>query len=307
MQDKPDLGATAPLPRARRQPPTVRLRRLAAKLRHLREAAGLSQTEVAEKTDVNLATLHRIETAKTKPQLRTLIALLDAYGITGTERADLIALQKEAKQRGWLHSFDADLPDQYTALIGLEAEAQQAINYESLFIPGLLQTEDYLRAMIRGVRPTATDEEIETRVAARMQRQVLLEGDAPLRLWAILDQAALCRMVGNEAVMRDQFARLAQQAQRPHITIQVIPFSAGAHPGMPGSFIVLKFPAHDPDVIYIDSMAGDLFLEKEEDIQRYNDICEHLRAIALSPADTAALIASLSEDHQWKEAQDAAT
>ncbi|MFF5210857.1 helix-turn-helix domain-containing protein [Streptosporangium sp. NPDC000396] len=297
MREKQGMGENTPGPSSRRQPPTVRLRRLAAELRHLRQDAGLSQDDVAEKTGVNIVTLYRIETAKTKPQLRTLIALLDAYGVTGSRRADLMALQKEAKQRGWLQSFDANLPDQYTALISLEAEAQQAINYESLFIPGLLQTEDYARAVIRGVLPTAAEAEVENFVTARMQRQALLENETPLRLWAIMDQAALCRTVGSDAVMRDQLSHLIQQAQRPHITVQVIPFSAGAHPGMPGSFIVLKFPADDPDVIYIDSMAGDLFIEKETDIQRYNDICEHLRAIALSPTDTTALIASLREDH----------
>jgi transcriptional regulator with XRE-family HTH domain len=297
MREKQGMNEDAPGPSSRRQPPTVRLRRLAAELRHLRQAAGLSQEDVAEKINVSSVTLYRIETAKTRPQLRTLIALLDAYGVTGSNRVDLMALQKEAKQRGWLHSFGADLTDQYTALIGLEAEAQQAINYESLFIPGLLQIQDYARAVIRGVLPTATDAEVESFVAARMQRQALLENETPLRLWAIIDQASLCRAVGGDAVMRAQLAHLTQQAQRPHITIQVIPFSAGAHPGMPGSFIVLKFPADDPDVIYIDSMAGDLFLEKETDIQRYNHICEHLRAIALSPTDTAALIASLREDH----------
>ncbi|ACZ90491.1 hypothetical protein Aros01_00705 [Streptosporangium roseum] len=291
------MGEIAPLSPARRQPPTVRLRRLAAELRRLRQEAGLSQAEVTEKTDVNLATLHRIETAKTKPQLRTLNALLDAYGVTGSRRTDLVALQREAKQRGWLHGFEADLPGPYSAYIGLEAEARQAINYESLFIPGLLQTEDYTRAMFRGVRPTITDKEVEIRITARLRRQALLEGDTPLRLWAILDQAALARTVGSDAVMSDQLTHLARQAQRPHITVQVIPFSAGAHPGMPGSFIVLKFDEDGPDVIHIDSMAGGLFLEKETDIQHYNHMCEHLRAIALSPADTAALITSLREDH----------
>ncbi len=297
MQVKGDLGAFVSLPRIKRQPPTVRLRRLAAELRRLRQEAGLSQAEVTERTDVNLATLHRIETAKTKPQLRTLNALLDAYGVTGSQRTDLVTLQKEAKQRGWLHGLEADLPDKYSAYIGLEAEAQQAINYESLFIPGLLQTEDYMRAMIRGVRPNVTEEEIEDRVAARMQRQALLEGATPLQLWTILDQAALFRMVGGDLVMRAQLQHLIQQAKRPHITVQVIPFSAGAHPGMPGSFIVLKFAADNPDVIHIDSMAGDIFLEEETDIQRYNGMCQHLRAVALSPADTAALLASLHRDH----------
>ncbi|GAA3419550.1 helix-turn-helix domain-containing protein [Streptosporangium vulgare] len=291
------MGEKTPPSSGKRQPPTVRLRRLASELRRLRQAAGLSQDDVVEKTHVNIVTLYRIETAKTKPQLRTLLTLLDVYGVTGDTRADLILLQKEAKQRGWLHNFEASLPDQYTALIGLEAEAEQAINYESLFIPGLLQTEDYARAVIRAVLPNATDLEVENRVTARMQRQALLEGDAPLRLWAILDQAVLYRQVGGETVMRAQIKHLAQQAQRPHITVQVIPFSAGAHPGMLGSFISLKFAEDNFDVIYIDSMGGDLFLEKEKDIQRCNNICEHLRAIALSPADTTALLAPPHEDH----------
>jgi len=295
MQEKDEMSEITPPP-PRRQPPTVRLRRLAAELRRLRQEAGLAQNEVTEKTDLNLATLYRIETAKTKPQLRTLNALLDLYGVTGSRRADLVLLQKEARQRGWLHSFEANLSDQYTALISLESEAEQVINYESLFIPGLLQTEDYARAVIRAVPPTATEAQVEDRVAARLQRQALLEGDIPLRLWAILDQAALYRTVGSNAIMRDQLAHLAQQAQRPHVTIQVIPFSAGAHSGMLGSFIVLKFAPENSDVIYIDSMAGDLFLEKETDIRRYNDMCEHLRAIALSPADTVALLASPRED-----------
>ncbi|MEU4537056.1 helix-turn-helix transcriptional regulator [Streptosporangium sp. NPDC023825] len=297
MPEKRGMGGNVASQSSRRQPPTVRLRRLASELRRLRQAAGLSQDDVAEKTNVNSVTLYRIETAKTKPQLRTLITLLDAYGVTGSSRADLMTLQKEAKQRGWLHSFEANLSDQYTALIGLESEAEQAINYESLFIPGLLQTEDYARAVIRAVPPTATEAQVEDRVAARLQRQALLEGDTPLRLWAILDQAALCRKIGSNAIMREQLAHLARQAQRPHITIQVIPFSAGAHSGMLGSFIVLKFVPGNSDVIYIDSMAGDLFLEKETDIERYNDMCEHLRAIALSPADTIALFASSREDH----------
>ncbi|GAA2904187.1 helix-turn-helix transcriptional regulator [Streptosporangium fragile] len=274
----------------------MRLRRLAFELRRLRQAAGLSQEDVAEKTNVNIVTLYRIETAKAKPQLRTLMALLDVYGVTGDHRADLVTLQKEAKQRGWLHGFEAELPGPYSAYIGLEAEARQAINYESLFIPGLLQTENYTRAMFRGVRPTITDDEVETRINARTQRKALLEGDTPLRLWAILDQAALSRTVGSDVIMRDQLAHLIQQAQRPHITLQVIPFSAGAHPGMPGSFIVLKFGTDNPDVIHIDSMAGGLFLEEGADIQRYNHICEHLRAIALSPTETTTLLASLRED-----------
>ncbi|MEU7979896.1 helix-turn-helix transcriptional regulator [Micromonospora sp. NPDC049081] len=277
---------------ARRQPPTVRLRRLAAELRGLRTAAGLTRDEVSEQTGINPATLHRIETAKVRPQRRTLMAMLDKYGVTDEDkRSELIALSRQAAQLGWLQAYESELPELYTTYISFEAEARSVRNYESLFVPGLLQTDDYARAVIRGVLPLATDADVHARVKARMQRQESLRKTEPLRFWAILDEAVLHRLTGGPAVMAEQLDALVSAAGQPHVTLQVIPFTSGAHAGMPGSFVVMDFPdPADPALVYIDSMAGDLFLEREADVRRYTSTFEHLRATALDPTSSIKLI-----------------
>ncbi|MFJ8577147.1 helix-turn-helix domain-containing protein [Micromonospora sp. NPDC093277] len=277
---------------ARRQPPTVRLRRLAAELRSLRTAAGLTRDEVSEQTGINPATLYRIETAKVRPQRRTLMAMLDKYGVTDEDkRSELVALSRQAAQLGWLQAYESELPELYTTYISFEAEARSVRNYESLFVPGLLQTENYARAVIRGVLPLATDADVQARVEARMQRQESLRKTEPLRLWAILDEAVLHRLTGGPAVMAKQLDALVSAAGRPHVTLQVIPFTSGAHAGMPGSFVVMDFPdPADPALVYVDSMAGDLFLEREADVRRYTSTFEHLRATALDPTSSIKLI-----------------
>ncbi|MCI4066083.1 helix-turn-helix domain-containing protein [Micromonospora sp. R77] len=277
---------------ARRQPPTVRLRRLAAELRGLRTAAGLTRDEVSEQTGINPATLYRIETAKVRPQRRTLMAMLDKYGVTDEDkRSELIALSRQAAQLGWLQAYESELPELYTTYISFEAEARSVRNYESLFVPGLLQTENYARAVIRGVLPLATDADVQARVEARMQRQESLRKTEPLRLWAILDEAVLHRLTGGPAVMAEQLDALVTAACQPHVTLQVIPFTSGAHAGMPGSFVVMDFPdPADPALVYVDSMAGDLFLEREADVRRYTSTFEHLRATALDPSSSIKLI-----------------
>ncbi|MEU0156374.1 MULTISPECIES: helix-turn-helix domain-containing protein [Micromonospora] len=277
---------------ARRQPPTVRLRRLAAELRSLRTAAGLTRDEVSEQTGINPATLYRIETAKVRPQRRTLMAMLDKYGVTDEDkRSELIALSRQAAQLGWLQAYESELPELYTTYISFEAEARSVRNYESLFVPGLLQTENYARAVIRGVLPLATDADVQARVEARMQRQESLRKTEPLRLWAILDEAVLHRLTGGPAVMAEQLDALVSAAGQPHVTLQVIPFTSGAHAGMPGSFVVMDFPdPADPALVYVDSMAGDLFLEREADVRRYTSTFEHLRATALDPTSSIKLI-----------------
>lgn len=277
---------------ARRQPPTVRLRRLAAELRGLRTAAGLTRDEVSEQTGINPATLYRIETAKVRPQRRTLMAMLDKYGVTDEDkRSELIALSRQAGQLGWLQAYESELPELYTTYISFEAEARSVRNYESLFVPGLLQTKNYARAVIRGVLPLATDADVQARVDARIQRQESLRKTDPLRVWAILDEAVLHRQTGGAKVMAEQLEALARAADQPHVTLQVIPFTAGAHAGMPGSFVVMDFPdPADPALVYVDSMAGDLFLEREADVRRYATTFEHLRATALDPTNSIKLI-----------------
>jgi transcriptional regulator with XRE-family HTH domain len=279
-----------------RSTPTVRHRRLAAELRRLRESAGLTQEDVSERTGKDRSTLYRLENAQQRPQRSTLIQLLDLYGTSPERRADLLALLREASQRGWMQPHRSDLPEIYSDYISFESEARSVSNYESLFIPGLLQTEDYTRAVIRGILPHASAAQVDSRVTARMERQALLTADNPPQLWAIMDEAAARRIVGGPAVMREQLARLRDIAALPNVTVQVIPYEAGAHPGMPGSFIVLEFPdPADQSLVYIDSMAGDLFLEDDMEIRRYILMFEHLRAAALRPDESATLLAAIAE------------
>jgi transcriptional regulator with XRE-family HTH domain len=279
----------------RAKPPTVRLRRLAAELRRLRAAAGMSREQVTEQTGVNEGTLYRLETARARPQRRTLVALLDLYGVSGDARTGLLDIAKSADDQGWLRPYHAELPEEYAAYISFEAEARAVRNYESLFIPGLLQTEDYARAVISGTLPLATSTEVEQRVQARMERQARLSGTPPLGFWAILDEAAIRRMVGGSAVMREQLSHLLEAATQPNITLQVITFDMGAHPGMPGSFVHMEFDPADPELVYVDTLAGDLFLEAEADLSIYASMFDHLRAIALSPARTTGMISTVIE------------
>ncbi len=257
----------------------------------------MTQEDVAERTGKDRSTLYRLETALQRPQRSTLIQLMDIYGVDDPQRAELLTLLKESAQRGWMQPYRTELPEVYSDYIGFEDEARSISNYQSLFVPGLLQTEDYARAVIRGTLPHASPEEVENRVLARMGRQALLTRDDPPRLWAIMDEAAARRQVGGRQVMAAQLARLAEAAALPNVTLQVIPFAAGAHPGMPGSFIVLGFadPA-DQSIVYIDSMAGDLFLEQETEVSRYIVMFEHLRAAALRPDDSIALLAAAAKD-----------
>ncbi|MFG2113316.1 helix-turn-helix domain-containing protein [Streptomyces sp. NPDC048718] len=284
------------MPEKRPRPPTVRLRRLAAELRKLRASAGLSREDVAERTGINEVTLYRIERSRSRPQKRTLVGLLDLYQADDRQRADLLALQSRSNDQGWLRPYHSELPEEYTAYIGFEAEARTVRNYESLFIPGLAQTERYALEVIKGGMPTASQKQIAQRVQARMERQAVLTRDRPLQLWSIVDEAALTRQVGGAQVMREQAQHLLRLIEEPSVTFQVIPFEKGAHVGMTGSFVHMDFPdADDPELVYLDTPAGDLFLESEAEIRRYRLMFEHLQAVALGPNDSADLLAKVAE------------
>jgi len=275
----------------------LRLRRLAAELRRLRAEAGLTREDVTERTSINEATLYRLETAKARPQARTLTALLGLYGATADQRTELAALSRQSAEPNWLQSFPAELPEPYPTYISFEGEARSLLNYESLFIPGLLQTEDYARAALSRGTPTATKDEIQRLVEARMSRQAVLTREPPLRLWAIVDEAAFHRPVGGPEAMKKQLEYLAAAAELPHVTLQAIPYDVGAHPGMAGAFVILQFG--DPgasDVVYVESGTGDLFMESETDVARFITIFEHLRALALPPEASAALITNVARE-----------
>lgn len=284
------------MPDKRPRPPTVRLRRLAAELRKLRAEAGLTREDVTERTGINEATLYRIERSRARPQKRTLISLLGLYQADAAQRADLLALQSGSNDQGWLRPYHSELPEEYTSYIGFEAEARTVRNYESLFVPGLAQTEHYAAEVVRGVLPMASQKEIAQRVQARMERQAVLTKQNPLQLWAIVDEAALRRRVGGRDVMRGQVRHLLDLMTEPHVTFQVIPFEKGAHAGMTGSFVHMDFPdVDDPELVYLDTPAGDLFLESEAEIRRYKSMFEHLQAVALGPNDSAELLTRLAE------------
>lgn len=280
----------------RRQPPTVRLRRLAAELKRLRAAAKLTREQVETETGIVVGTLYRLEFAKGRPQKRTLLTLLDLYGVTDqAERDKFVELTRQSAQLGWLQPYEPDLPEGYQTYISFEAEAARLHNYESLYVPGLLQTDAYLRAVIHGVWPAATDNEVKQRVEVRMRRREALTKEHPVGLWAVFDEAVLRRLVGGREVMRDQLLHLIENTKSPNITIQVVPYSAGAHPGMPGSFLLMEFPDPDPALVYTENAGGGLFLEAEQDVQRYRDTFQHLVAQALSPADTTTLIGEAAQ------------
>ena len=233
-------------------PPTVRLRRLAAELKALRAEATLTREQVQERTGINQGTLWRIEKGHAKPHNGTLEALFDLYGVAELRRTELIELTKGAKHPGWLRHYKDVIPQDYAAYISFESEAKVVHNYESLLVPGLLQTEEYARAALIDGLPMATDK-IELNVQTRMERQLVLArkrgGREPLEFWAVVDEAALRRRVGSRAVMREQLGRLLEMSERPNVTLQVIPFDKGAHPGMTGSFVRLNFGAMAPDIV----------------------------------------------------------
>lgn len=277
---------------ARRQPPTIRLRRLAGELKRLRVAADYTREKVEAETSINAATLYRIETARVRPQKRTLLALLDVYGVFDEDRRDdIIELSKAASPSEGRQRYDSDLLDTYQTYIGFESEASRVLNYESMYVPGLLQTERYARAVVEGASWSATAEHVERRVGTRMRRQQVLSKGNPLTFWAIMDEAVLRRVVGGPQVMTEQLGRLLDVGKEPNVTIQVLPFSAGVHPGMSGSFVVMEFAeAVDLPVVYADSAVGDQFVEDEADVQRHRAVFERLTAQALSPADSSKLI-----------------
>jgi transcriptional regulator with XRE-family HTH domain len=280
-----------------RQPPTARLRRLAAELRRRREDAGLAVSEAADRTGINETTIYRIEHAQARPQRRTLQALLDLYAVPKEEQPELIELLRDARQRGWLQAYQSVLPEQYFTYITFEGEAESSHSYDALVVPGLLQTEAYARAVMLGEMPTITPAEADRRVEVRMNRQDVLTKEHPLSLWAVIDQAALYRLIGGRSVMRDQIRHVLDLMDLPNVTVQVIPFQVGAHPGLPGSFVHLRFADRAvPDVVYVGSLAGDLFLDGETDIRRFSLVFEHLCAASASPVDTRSfLAASLAE------------
>ncbi|RKN37779.1 helix-turn-helix domain-containing protein [Streptomyces hoynatensis] len=278
--------------------PTVRRRRLGQELRRLREDRGLTAEEVADRLLVSQSKISRLENGRRSISPRDVRDLCGVYEVADKKLVDsLMQMAKESRQQGWWHAF-AELSPTYSVYIGLETDASSLRVYEPLVVPGLLQTPAYAAAVIAGALPEVGQEEVNSRVQVRMRRQQRLwDEKQPLRLWVVVDEAALRRRVGGEETMREQLRQLVACSKLPHVTLQVLPFSAGAHPGVNGQYTIMEFPeASDSTVIYLEGGTSDLYLEKPHDVQHYSVMYEHLRAQALSPEQTIRFITELAGD-----------
>jgi transcriptional regulator with XRE-family HTH domain len=270
---------------------TVRQRRLARELRRLREGAHLTIEQVANKLELSPSTVSRIETAQVGIRARDVRELLDIYGVAGVQRDQLLQIARERRQQPWWQEY-RDLPNM--ALAGFEADATSISQYSALLVPGLLQTEAYAREVLTAIRLDARPGDIQRRMDLRLNRQALLKGETAPQYWVVLDEAVVRRPVGGPAVMGAQLEHLAQVAALPSVTLQVLPFSAGAHAGMDGEFTIFGYRApEDPDVVYIENTGGDAYIEDADVTRRYNRIFDHLRAAALDPAESVRTLAEL--------------
>ncbi|WP_043740282.1 helix-turn-helix domain-containing protein [Nocardia carnea] len=275
---------------------TAGLRRLSVLLLEMREDAELSKEEVSARTGINVTTLYRIETAQARPQRRTLMTMLDLYGIDAERRQDALELLSDAQKPGMSRPYEASLSEVYAAYINFESVALSARHYQTSFIPGLLQTEQYAMAVIDTYMPKLEASDLERRARARMDRAAVLAKDEPLELWVVLDEAAIRGVVGGSDVMSGQLRRLSEATKRKNVILQILPFDAGAHPGMAGSFTILDFPdPTDPELVYVERISGDELIEGHSEIRRFGVMFDQLRAMALSPRDSAVLIAEAAE------------
>jgi hypothetical protein len=275
----------------------VRQRRLARELRRLREGAHLTIEQVANKLELSPSTVSRIETAQVGIRPRDVRELLDIYGVAGVQRDELLQIARERRQQPWWQEY-RDLPNM--ALAGFEADATSISQFSALLVPGLLQTEAYAREVLTAIRLDARPGDIQRRMDLRLNRQALLTGETAPQYWVVLDEAVVRRPVGGPAVMGAQLEYLAQMAALPSVTLQVLPFSAGAHAGMDGEFTIFGYRApEDPDVVYIENTGGDAYIEDADVTRRYNRIFDHLRAAALDPAESVRTLAEL--EHRLQE------
>lgn len=275
--------------------PAVRRRQLGRTLRDLRKAAGLSSLKAAhERTGFSTATLSRIEAAKQVILPRTVRSLCQAYGIGAPTLDHLLRLAEESEYRGWTLDFSDTVPDYAGRYVGEEDDAQEIWSYEQEYVQGPLQTPAYCRAVSAISDPDVTEEKLDRLVELRQARQQRLINRPSQQLIAVVNEGALHRQVGGRAVMNEQLRRLAELAELPNIDVLVLPFAAGAHPAMSGSFSMLHFPAEIGDpTIYVELDHGALYPDRPVDFDRRTWMFTELRRLALPTADSVALVSSL--------------
>lgn len=282
-----------PVPEVRS--PTLRRRELGARLRTLRQDQGMTVEQVAEHLLCSPSKVSRMETGQRGATLRDVRDLCALYGVTDEAQVDhLMTLVREGKQQGWWQSYDLD----YATYIGLEEAAVSLRYFQSSIVPGILQTPGYARAMHQAGFQEYPPGRIDEHVDVRMRRKRLLTRDPPLQVSVVLDEAVLHRVVGGPAVMAEQLSHLVELAKLPSVTIQIIPFSAGAHPAMDSMFDILDFSeSTTPSLVYVEGLMGLLYLERTQDVSRYVLVFELLRTVALAPEESIELISEVHAHH----------
>jgi transcriptional regulator with XRE-family HTH domain len=278
--------------------PTVLRMLLARQLQALREKAGMTYEQAAEAIYSSPWTIRRMERAEGGLKPLTVKSLLMAYGITDVREIDaFLTLARGASKPGWWHSYDDVLPSWFRTAVGLEESASLIRSYQPQVVPGLLQTEGYIKAITAASFPAATQEETERRVALRLARQELLRRPDPPEYWIVMDETVLRRPIGGQQVMREQLACLIEAIQLPKVTIQVIPFAAGWHPALHGMFNIYRFAASEvPDVVYGESLTGAFYLNKPDEAARYTEALDQMCAQAASPEQTAAILRDIMKE-----------
>ncbi|GLW24026.1 helix-turn-helix domain-containing protein [Microbispora triticiradicis] len=265
---------------------------LGSQLRKLRESKGISRDEAGRCIRASESKISRMELGRVGFKERDVADLLVLYGVEDDETRDVVMnLVDQANEPGWWHRFNDLLPSWFQAYVGLEEAAERIRTYEVQFVPGLLQTKEYARAVITAGAVGAAPEEIARRVDLRLERQRILDGGNAPTFWAVIDEAALRRPIGGGEVMRGQVQHLIDLMNQPNITIQVIPFSYGGHAAEGGAFSILRFSDQDlPDVVYVEQLASALYLDKREEVDRYTEVMERLCAVSTTPAETVDLL-----------------
>jgi len=269
-----------------------------ARLRRLRTEMGLTREEAAEAIRASEWKIHRLENGQVGFKDRDIVDLLRLYQVTDPEEvAEFVTLAREANTPGWWRHYGDLLPSWFRTYVDLEAAAALIRTYEGQFVPGLLQTDDYMRAVVRGAHLEDNSEEVGRRVRLRMARQTLLTREQPPRLWAVVDEAALRRPVGGREVMRSQLERLLEASKLPNVTLQVLPFAAGAHAAMVGSFSILRFGDQElPDVVYLEHLTSASYLSKTDEVDRYLHVMESICVRAAAPDRTAELLGKFLDE-----------
>jgi transcriptional regulator with XRE-family HTH domain len=272
--------------------PTVRRMLVGAQLRRLRTEMGLTREEAGEAIRASEWKIHRLENGQVGFKERDIIDLLRLYAVTDPDEvAAFLLLTREANSPGWWQHYGDVLPRWFRTYVDLESAATLIRTYEGQFIPGLLQTDDYMRAVVQGGDLDQSSEEMGRRVRLRMARQVVLTREQPPRLWAVVDEAALRRPVGGREVMRGQLERLIEATKLANVTLQVLRFEAGAHPAMLGAFSILRFADRGlPDLVYLEHLTNAVYLDKRDEVEHYLDVMELLCVAAEPPAGTVAYL-----------------